>query len=280
MTTSPTSITPDAGTAAAVEAAAWMVLARTWHPGRQRPAIIDVPPAEAAVVAFYNPIDDLARRARSWSYQVGAGDFADLARFGAALARAESEAWASDRGHIATRAYEDRRFLLGDRVIHWAVPWFDAVARQYPTSFDAAIDARNRLLDLADHHRPAPALSGSEGLVVPGFDGFGSLDVNVPFEQFMLSVWSGVVLLDGFLADLFKQPIKQRTLPGDWDSYPGVLPALEATYRAAAVRWDDLAQARQGSAQLWRDLANRARRTADKLHRWKPYRDISDDTTW
>lgn len=257
-----------------------MTVAREWHHGRQRPALIDVPPTEAAVVRLFDPQNDLARRASTWNYEIGTGDLSDLARFGAALARAEGEAWVSDRGHIATRAYEDRRFLLGDRILHWAVPWLDSIARQYPAAAAVADTAKATLLDLGEIHRPAPALSGTEGLVVPGFDGFGSLDEDAPFESIMLSVWGGTVLLDGYLADLFGQPVGGRRLPDRWDSYPGVLPALEATFTAAAGRWDILAVSRPGSAQLWRDLANRARRTATKLGRWKPFRDISDEEHW
>jgi hypothetical protein len=136
------------------------------------------------------------------------------------------------------------------------------------------------LLDLAERHRPAPALSGTEGLVVPGFDGYGPLDVGAPFEDTMLSVWSGAVLLTGYLSDIFHKPLTDRLLPEAWDTHPGALQALEANYNSAATRWDELALARPGSAQLWRDLANRARRTAGKLKRWKPYRDISDEETW
>ena len=280
MTTRPISASTTAVARANTEAAHWMKIARAWHPGRQRPALIDVPPSEAAVVRLFDPSDDLARRGRAWNYEIKTGTLSDLARFGAALARAEGEAWASDRGHIATRAHEDRRFLLGDRILHWAIPWLDAVSRQYPMSAHTANETKRILLILGDLHRPAPALSGTEGLVVPGFDGFGPLDENTPFETIMLSVWGGAVLLNGYLADLFDQSVGGRRLPENWDSYPGVLPALAATFNTAAGRWDELAVARPGSAQLWRDLANRARRTAGKLSRWKPYRDISDEETW
>lgn len=280
MTTSPTSSSIEAGTRANAEAARWMTVAREWHRGRQRPALIDVQPMESSVVQLYDPADDLARRARTWNYEIVSGDLSDLARFGAALARAEGEAWATDRGHIATRAHEDRRFLLGDRILHWAVPWLDAVARQYPNAAEAANTAKSTLLDLGELHRPAPALSGTEGLVVPGFDGFGPLDQDASFETIMLSVWGGTVLLNGYLADLLGRPMGERRLPDGWDSLPGVLPALEATFTAAAGRWDILAVSRPGSAQLWRDLANRARRSAAKLGRWKPYRDISDEEHW
>lgn len=257
-----------------------MRIARDWHPGRQRVARIDLTPTEATVVAFFDPTDELTRRARTWSYEVTGGHLSDLARFAAALARAEADAWLADRGHIATRAYQDRRFLMGDRILHWAVPWLDAVARQYPSANVLATSTRDQLLLLGELHRPAPALSGTEGLVVPGFDGYGPLATPAPFETLMLSVWSGSVLLNGYLGDLFGAPLPTRQLPPAWDTIPGARLAIEATYRASAIRWDDLAERYPGTAQLWRDLANRARRSAIVLARWKPLRDISDEETW
>ena len=140
-----------------------------------------------------------------------------------------------------------------------------------------ATATKERLLDLADHHRPAPALAGSEGLVVPGFDGYGPLDQEAPFERLLTSVWSGTVLLNAHLAEVFGERIERDRLPPTWDSHAGARAALESAYIAAADRWDRLALQRPGSAQLWRDLANRARRTAGILKRWKPYRDISDE---
>ena len=280
MTTSPISTTPSAATAASEEAAQWMKIARDWHPGRQRVAQIDLTPSEASVVALFDPADELTRRAKTWSYQVRGDHLSDLARFSAALARAESDAWLNDRGHIATRAYQDRRFLLGDRILHWAIPWLDAVARQYPSVNTLATGTKDQLLQLGELHRPAPAVSGTEGLVVPGFDGYGPLDTPAPFEELMLSVWRGSVLLHGYLGDLFGEPISGRQLPRAWDTVPGARTAIEATYRASATRWDELAERYQGTAQLWRDLANRARRSAMVLARWKPLRDISDEETW
>ncbi|MFW2339766.1 MAG: hypothetical protein ACN4GK_06930 [Acidimicrobiia bacterium] len=280
MTTSPISTTPSAATAAAEEAAQWMRIARDWHPGRQRVAQIDLTPSEASVVALFDPADELTRRAKTWSYEMTGSHLSDLARFAAALARAESDAWLSDRGHIATRAYQDRRFLLGDRILHWAIPWFDAVARQYPSVNVLANDTKDQLLRLGELHRPAPALSGTEGLVVPGFDGYGPLDISAPFEELMLSIWSGSVLLNGYLGGLFGEPLTSRQLPRGWDSIPGARRAIEATYRASATRWDELAERNHGTAQLWRDLANRARRSATVLARWKPLRDISDEVSW
>lgn len=266
---------PLAAETAAQEAAIWMEVARSWHPGRQ--PINDVPPNERAVVGLYDPRSELQRHGRQWGYEFVTADLSDLARFAAALARTESEAWKTDQGHLATRAYQERRFLLGDRVLHWAVPWLDAVARHHPHLSGTASATRDRLLDLADQHRPAPALAGSEGLVVPGFDGYGPIDHDVPFERLLTSVWSGVVLLNSQLSEVFGERFERDRLPPTWDSRAGARATLEAGYTAAADRWDRLALRRPGSAQLWRDLANRARRTAQILNRWKPYRDISDE---
>lgn len=266
---------PLAAETAAQEAAIWMEVARSWHPGRQ--PIEDVPPNERAVVRLYDPRSELQRHGRQWGYEFITADLSDLARFAAALARTESEAWATDRGHLATRAYQERRFLLGDRILHWAIPWLDAVSHEYPAVAGTATATKDRLLDLADHHRPAPALAGSEGLVVPGFDGYGPLNQDIPFERLLISIWSGTVLLNSHLAEVFGEQVDRDRLPPTWDSHPGARAALESGYIAAADRWDRLAVQRPGSAQLWRDLANRARRTAGILNRWKPYRDISDE---
>ena len=92
MTTSPTSSSIEAGTRANAEAARWMTVAREWHRGRQRPPLIDVQPMESSVVQLYDPADDLARRARTWNYEIASGDLSDLARFGAGKGKASRQA--------------------------------------------------------------------------------------------------------------------------------------------------------------------------------------------
>ncbi len=71
---------------------------------------------------------------------------------------------ANDPG-VASRACEDRRFLLSDRLIHWLVPL------TYVTK--GAGPFRDGLLALGDRLRVAPLLTGDEGLHPPGEDSFG-----------------------------------------------------------------------------------------------------------
>jgi hypothetical protein len=140
------------------------------------------------------------------------------------------------------RAYETRRLLLADRIAHWAVPWLDAVARWYPERGDWAVGDRDTILEIADEMRIAPALTGSEGLVVPGEDAFGPIVADVPLRRYLHSLWSGEVLLA-----------------------PAIDPPGAALYEAARDRWASLADEHPGSAQLWLDLANRADQTAGAL---------------
>ncbi len=200
-----------AASAARAEAAAWVALARD-------PATSGL--TEAGVVGVYDPRADLERRAGDWGYPLGAGDLADLCRFAAALAVAEAEAWQADEPHVATRAYEARRFLAGDRILHWAVPATEGAAAE-------------RLLDLGDLLRPAPALAGGEGLYPPGEDAYGPLEAEAPAG----SLWSGAV---------------------------GIEPTAEA-YAEAVAGWRRLAAAHQGTGALWLALAARAERTAARL---------------
>ncbi len=175
---------------------------------------------EHDVVVHFDPAEDLARRVRSWNYELPSAGLADLAIFGAALAQAEADAWYHDEGHVATRALEDRRFLLGDRVLHWSVPW---LAEQQS---DRAIEAMATLLMLGEEHRPAPLLSGDEGLFPPGEDSYG------PFDQRPLdSVWCGAWIPNG--AD------------------------PEQHLAVAKERWDHFVRAYPGSARFWHDLARR-----------------------
>ncbi len=211
-------MTSAAADAARAEAEVWAGLA-----GAGLPEV-----TEADVVRFHDPGADLERRARLWGYPLGAGDLADLCRFGAALALAEADAWDADEPHIATRAYEDRRFLLGDRIVHWAVPCLDAAG---------AATARDALLDLGDRLRPAPRLTGREGSVPPGHDEYGPLAPEVPLDEMLGSLWSGLV--DG-----------------------GADPRR---YEEAAARWERLAEERPGTAALWHALAGRAASTAARL---------------
>ncbi len=191
---------------------------------------------EADVVRFHDPGPDLDRRAAAWGHGFAGYQLAALARFAAALALAEADAWDADEPHVATRAYEDRRFLLGDRIAHWAVPWLDAIG---------AAGERDALLALGDRLRPAPLLTSTEGIVPPGHDEYGPLPDDVPLDDLLGSVWSGLVQLG-------------RPLPDP------------ARYDGAAARWEGLATAHPGTAALWAALAGRAAATARRLRATPP----------
>jgi hypothetical protein len=205
----------------------------------------DVAPSELAVVAFYDPMDDLERRTSDWGFALERPHLDKLARFASSLADAEGRAWADGVPDLAMRAYETRRLLLADRIAHWAVPWLDAVARWYPERGDWAVGDRDTILEIADEMRIAPALTGSEGLVVPGEDAFGPIVADVPLQHLLQSLWSGDVTFGTAAAE--PQPL------------------LRGRYAAAGQRWRALAEAHPGSARLWFDLADRADRTAATL---------------
>ncbi len=196
-------------------------------------------------VTGHDPSGDLARRARNWGLTDLAPDLASLCRFAAALA--EAEAWNEDRPEVATRAYESRRLLLGDRIVHWAVPWLDIAGRCHPEVREPAHDARDRLLDLGDLGRVAVALSGSEGLIIPGEDSLGPLDGDHPLG----SLPTGTVMVEA----------TWRSLGGDQAEAED----LATLYETAAQRWISMALAHPGTARLWLDLAHRAERTAISL---------------
>ena len=109
---------PTASESAHIEAEGWVELAGHWTSEK---------PTESDVVVFHDPSDDLNRRAAAWGYRLPSVDLSALSLFAAALASNEAEAWEEGTLDLATRAYESRRFLLSDRIIHWAVPWLIAV---------------------------------------------------------------------------------------------------------------------------------------------------------
>ena len=166
---------------------------------------------EHEVTGSYDPGVDLDRRASEWGHSLPSHDLGSLALFAAALAHTEADAWDHGTFDIATRAYEARRFLLGDRIVHWAVPWLLAAGSEDDAKF---------LLDLSDEMRVAPVLTGREGLLLEGEDGFGPLTQTG-------GIWSGWV-----------GPSEE---PADLHHF-----------------WTDLATQHPGTAQLWLDLAARA----------------------
>jgi len=255
-----------AAASARAEAVLWADLTQEWAPARHPVLWDDLPPTEAAVVRYYQPEDDLERRARYWGYEFGERDLADLCRLGAALAKAEAEAWGRDEPHIATRAYADRRFLLGDRLLHWGVPWLEAAGRCHPPERPAAEPARLTLLELGDRLRPAPVLTeGTEGLFAPGEDSYGPKEPPAPLPDFMLSVWSGRVVMKATLDSLGGAQVAERAVPVEWMSDPEMLTMLRFMYEVAAPRWRRIAEEHPGSARLWLDLAARAGHTAELL---------------
>lgn len=197
----------------------------------------------------FDPSADLARRADRWGHRLGVPDLDRLARFAAGLARAEAEAWERDDPVIATRAFEERRFLAGDRIVHWAVPWLDAAGRAYPEVHGPSHGLRDLLLELGDRLRLAPHLTGAEGTTLPGHDSLGPLEPDRPWEEWLASLLSGAVIM--------------RSRPGS--HLVGTGRGLAQEYRDGSVRWQRLAEHHPGTAGLWLDLAARAARTAHHL---------------
>lgn len=192
------------------------------------------PPTEVAVMGF-DPTTDLDRRSGAWFHRLPDHTLAALARFAAGLARAEADGWENDDRSVATRALSDRRFLLGDRIIHWAIPWVVSFGSLDLESGPEAVAIVERLLAIGDHHRVAPALAGSEGLVPPGHDSIGPL----------------------------QDELDTTTALCGWFFGAGVVEA--SAFEAAASLWDDLATRHPGTAQLWLDYGERARRSREAL---------------
>lgn len=184
---------------------------------------------------------------RQWGYQPRDLRLSDIALFAAGLARAEAEAWELGNEHIATQAYSERRFLLGDRILHWAIPWLRAAES---TKTVAALASQQLLLSLGEQHRPAPLLADGEGLTAPGEDSYGSIEITAPLRERLLSVWSGQVL-----AGALRNSVEAGELPG----------GLADSYGAATEHWQRMADSYPGSARLWRDLSLRAAQTAEEL---------------
>lgn len=225
----------------------WVGLAQHWDRANSAEVWSDRRPSEKAVVIFHDPTEDLNRRASLWNHQLSGTDLGSLALFAAGLAAAEGDAWERGIGDIATRAYEDRRFLVGDRLVHWAVPWLDTVGRCYPAYGDLAHSDCRDLLQLAEEMRVAPALAGQEGLQLEGEDAYGPVEME-PGDQWLRSLWSGALILDA-------------AAPSEASPEPD----LSFIYDSSAERWKGFATQHVGSARLWLDLAARAQRTAEAL---------------
>ncbi len=194
-----------------------------------------VPPATEVAVTGFDPTEDLERRTGGWAHRLDDHMLASLARFAAGLADAEAEAWTKDDPSVATRALADRRFLAGDRIIHWAIPWAVSFGALDLESAPEAVAVVERLLAIGDRHRLAPALTGTEGLFPPGNDSIGPL----------------------------QDDLDTTTVLCGWFFGPGVVEpsALES----AAALWTDLAERHPGTERLWRDYAARAEVSRQRL---------------
>lgn len=255
--------TSSAASAARRETAAWAAIAERWHADDNREIWDDVPGAERAVIPEVDPLSDLEKRAGRWSYPLQRRDLSDVALFAAALARTEAEAWASGDGVLATQAYEERRFLAADRVLPWAVPWLRAVSRCFPSSRKTADGAAHMLPDIGDRHRPAPILTGSEGLFPPGYDSYGPADLPPDIPARLTSLWGGRVVFRRSVASIAGESQAARTLSPGWREDPSLRDVVATWYEVAASRWRGLAQGHPGTARLWNELAIRSDRTAE-----------------
>jgi hypothetical protein len=244
---------PTASDRSFAEARRWSSLARRW--GQEQAPVVwnDRPPTEKAVVRYFDPVEDLADKARRSGHQLDDVSLPSLAKFASGLAESEGNHWANGDADLATRAYEARRFLIGDRIIHWAVPWLDAVGRCYPGFREDAHADRDFLLEIADEMRVEPVIPGREGLVLEGEDAFGRTEPRDEMEDWLSSLWSGHLMLDATWVSLRSE--------GDEPGFED----LAFLYEAAASRWRGVAGRHPGSAQIWIDLSARASSTADLL---------------
>ncbi len=239
---------PIASDEALAEQDLWRGLADRWSQPAAPEVWKDRPATEKAVVVFTDPAPDLERRAAPWGRAHLGQGLGELALFAAGLCHVEANSWNDQIRDVAARAYEARRFLIGDRIIHWAVPWLDAVGRCYPDQRERAHLDRDALLTLGDQMRVAPRLPGREGLLLAGEDSYGPTAPRGG-DEWLRSLWSGDLILEAIVAAKNKRTARD----------------LAVEFSEAEVRWGDLADRHPGSAQLWSDLASRAHRTAASL---------------
>lgn len=228
-----------------------------WIGVAQRSALLATlqPGASERDVTGFDPEADLRRRAGRWSHDLVDSGLGEVSRFAAGLAAVEADAWEGDDPVVATAAFEDRRFLFSDRVVHWAVPWADVAGRCHPEMREVAHELRDTLLVMGDELRPAPLLTGDEGLHPPGEDSFGP----IPGDRSLRVLGCGTVLFEATVTSL-----GARGEPA-WAVLENPTPSLRrdlAThFEAVAARWRTMSDEHPGTARLWRDLARRAERT-------------------
>ncbi len=216
-------------------------------------------PIERTIVGGFDPTRLLVAAMDRWDYRPRTFHLPELARFGSYLAAVHADAIASGDNRLATGSKAALRRLLADRVLHWSVPWLDAIVRSEPPAAALARDARDLLLSLAETHRAAPVPEGSEGLLVPGFDGYGPVETDLADSLATLRC-----------GDVLGLPVLQAI----GVSGPVTVPlsthhalALGRHFLTVEQRWDHLAGRFPGSAQYWRDLAGRARFSAQRVLR-------------
>lgn len=190
------------------------------------------------------------------------GDLADVALFAAALATTEAEAWTAGDRVLATQAFEERRFLVGDRILPWAVPWLRALGRCFPENRTSADETVAALLAVGEKHRSAPVLTGAEGLFLPGHDGFGPADSGRTLQQQIGSLWGGLVVFHRSLESMTGQYTTSRALRDEWLADPVFRATVTTLYEIASTRWMGLAARYPGTARNWGELAVRASETS------------------
>lgn len=248
-----------AATRAAEETGQWVQIASD---GRAVVAFgVEPLPTEAACTG-HDPTRDLDRRAAKWQHRFDGHGLDELARFAAGLASLEAERWDTDDAVAATAAHETRRFLLGDRMIHWAVPWADMAGRCHHPVRTEAHRLRDLLLELGDRMRIAPLLTGDEGLHPPGEDSIGP-ELDGPLDR-VGQLGTGVVLFRATLNSLTAGAVSDP-VPRVADLTAHQRADLAMLHTVAAARWMQTAKRHPGTARLWRDLALRCEHTAELL---------------
>ena len=222
---------------------------------------VTIPLPDERSVTGIDIAEDLARRADRWGYRFPDLGLAEIARFAAALSVMEAEAWQRDDAIVATQAFDDRRFLFSDRVVHWAVPWSDVAGRCHPSLRSEGDRLRDVLLDLGERLRPAPLLTGSEGLHPPGEDSFGPTRPMVGLAAALTSLHCGTVIFEATAQSLTGAAHGRDFTPEEL-SDPWLRADLASLFENAAARWRRLGEEHPGTERLWRDLARRADATS------------------
>lgn len=254
---------PTASESAASEAEFWDGLS-VWTEEGFPEVFADLPPTEVAVVRFHDPAEDLERRGERLGLPLASGSLADLAGAAAELARRESAAWAANVPDRAMRAYEERRHLFGDRIVHWAIPWLAAIGRCYPERRPVTQPHLDGLLSIGDEMRVAPSFGVGEGLHLPGEDALGPIETDADLPEFMASLWSGLVMTAATIRSMGLGETG-RVIAAEPLQDASVVAEFSLLYDVSAARWSGYAQRQPGTAALWEAMSARATRTAGVL---------------